>query len=567
MTRLPTDGDGQDSVSEQASRFTLALNPLVGLRPEDVMQGAQAILKAMINEPAAAAAQLSDFVSELGKVATGKSEVAPEQSDKRFADATWTDSRLHHGLLQAYLAWGKALDGFVDKTSLSEIDKNRAHLFTTILVDALAPTNNFVSNPAALRRIVDSGGQSLVSGMKNFIEDMTKNGGMPSQVDTSPFKVGENLASTPGAVVFHNEILELIQYTPTTSSVRQRPVMITPPQINKYYATDLAPGKSLVEFLLASGMQTFCISWRNPTSAHREWGLDAYVSALDEAVDAVREITGSDDVTMMGSCSGGITSTAYLGYLAGTNQPKVKNITLAVCVLDVASAEDIALGSLITPQTMAAAKKASEIRGVLDGNELARIFAWMRPNDLIWNYWVNNYLLGNKPPAFDILFWNADTTRLPARLHGDYIDLYFTNPFVNANKLMLNDVSIDLSQVKVDGYVLAGSTDHITPWKSVFRTAQLIGEDTTFVLSSSGHLQSLINPPTNKKATYWTGSMKGKTAEAFQAEGTKHNGTWWLHWRDWLYERSGADVPAPSSLGSAAHPVTIPAPGSYVFDA
>jgi polyhydroxyalkanoate synthase len=424
-----------ETVSDQAVRHTLALNPLVGLRGQDLLDGVATVLKAFINEPTIAARQWLWFMDELGKIATGQSERSPEAGDKRFVDATWKSSKLHRGLLQTYLAWGSAIEKFVDQSSLSELDKTRARLITTILVDALAPTNALLTNPVALRQLIDSGGESLWRGLMNYFDDFVQNGGLPSQVKKSAFKVGKNLACTPGAVVFRNPLLELIQYAPTTANVRKRPLVITPPQINKYYAMDLSPDKSMVRFLLNSGIQTFCISWRNPTAEQRDWGLETYVAALDEAVDAVRDIVSSDDITMMGSCSGGITASAYLGTLVGRNENKIKNIVLAVCVLDTATTGDSAFGALVTPETMRAAKGASRVRGVLDGHDLALMFSWMRPNDLIWNYWVNNYLLGKEPPAFDILFWNADTTRLPARLHSDYIDLYFTNPFVNPKKL------------------------------------------------------------------------------------------------------------------------------------
>jgi poly[(R)-3-hydroxyalkanoate] polymerase subunit PhaC len=567
MSKEPRpEPDLAETVSDQAARNTLALNPLVGLRSEDLLAGAATVLKAVTNEPTIAANQWLWFIGELGKIATGQSDRGPQVGDRRFADAAWKSSNLHRGLLQAYLAWGSAVDTFVSQSSLSELDKTRARLFTTIVVDALAPTNAFLTNPMALKQLIDSGGESLWQGLKNYVEDLVQNGGLPSQVKKSAFKVGENLARTPGAVVFRNPLVELIQYAPTTASVRKRPLVITPPQINKYYAMDLSPDKSMVQFLLNSGIQTFCISWRNPTAAQRDWGLDTYVASLDEAVDAVREVTSADNVSMMGSCSGGITAAAYLGTLDGRNKHKIKNMVLAVCVLDTATTGDSAFGSLVTPETMRAAKEASRLRGVLDGHDLARMFAWMRPNDLIWNYWVNNYLLGKEPPAFDILFWNADTTCLPARLHSDYIDLYFTNPFVNPKKLSLNGTAIDMAQIKVDSYVIAGVTDHITPWKSVYQTAKIMGNDTTFILSNSGHLQSLLNPPGNQKASFVTGPLAPAGPDAFLAGSQKHEGSWWLHWRDWLHERSDEEVPAPTMLGNARHRADVPAPGTYVFD-
>ncbi|MGY3496371.1 alpha/beta fold hydrolase [Bradyrhizobium sp. USDA 4502] len=553
-------------MSEAASRNTLALNPLVGIQSQDLVEGAGVLFKAVINEPKVATEQWLSFVNELGSIAAGKSERAPKAGDKRFVDPTWKESSLHSGLLKAYLAWGEAVNGLVDKTSLSDIDKQRAHLITDILIDAVAPTNTMLTNPAAVRKFIDTGGQSLWSGLKNYIGDLTQNRGMPSMVDMNAFKVGENLATTAGAVIFRNELLELIQYTPTTPTVRKRPLVITPPQINKYYALDLSPDKSMVRFLLESGIQVFAVSWRNPTAAHRDWGLDAYVAALDEAVNAACEISGSDDVSMMGSCSGGITATAYFATLGSAAEKKIKNLVLAVCLLDPNSAEESTFGCLMTPETMRAAKATSQLRGIVDGHDLARMFAWMRPNDLIWNYWVNNYLLGNQPPAFDILYWNADTTRLPAALHGDYLDLYFSNPFVNAGKLTLNDKTIDMSRVKADSYIVGGITDHITPWQGVYKTAQIMGEGTTFVLSNSGHLQSLLNPPTNPKASFMIGPVASGQPDVFLASAEKRKGSWWLDWRDWLQPRSGDEMAAPASLGSTRYPALGAAPGTYVFE-
>lgn len=559
----PTDSGPVDSPFEGAARNTIALNPLVGMRGKDLLEGAHVLFKAMINEPRVAADQWLSLVRELTDIFGGSSERRPQAGDKRFADPTWQSSAIHNGLLKAYLAWGDALDGFIEKTSLKDGDKARARLITTIFIDALAPTNSLATNPAAMRKLIDSGGQSLWHGLKHFIEDIAKNGGMPSQVDMSAFKVGENLATTPGAVVFRNELLELIQYAPSTANVWRRPLVITPPQINKFYSMDLSPDKSMVKFLLDGGIQTFCVSWRNPTVKERDWRLETYVTALDAAVNAAREITGSDDVSMMGACSGGITSAAYLATLGGA---KIKNLTVAVCLLDMGAADESAFGSLITPETMLAAKEASRLRGVLDGHDLARMFAWMRPNDLIWNYWVNNYLLGEKPPAFDILYWNADTTRLPAGLHGDYIDLYSTNPFVNPGKLMLNGIAVDMRQVKADSYVIAGVTDHITPWKGAYRTAGILSDGATFVLSNAGHLQSLLNPPSNPKASYMIGPFNAAGPDAFQEEAEKRRGSWWLDWRDWLHARSGDEISAPASVGSKRHLATTPAPGTYVFD-
>lgn len=569
---MPAPDKEQPSTRERhdddAARHTLALNPLIGLGAHDFIDAAKTVFSAVVKHPEVAVGQWLKFVSDVGKIATGKAdERSAEPSDKRFTDPAWKSSPLHHAILQSYLAWADAISTYVEKIELNEHDRARAKLITGVLVDALAPTNALFGNPAALKKLVDTGGESLWSGLKNYLSDLVENGGMPSQVDGRPFKVGKNLATTPGAVVFRDKMFELIQYKPMAAEVWRRPIIVTPPQINKFYSLDLTPEKSLVHFLLSEGLQVFCISWRNPKPQHRDWGLDDYVDSVAKAVDIACKITGSDDISMMGACSGGITSCAYAAREAARGTSKLRNLTLAVCTLDPSTADETPLGALITPFTIETARKHSEEKGLLDGRELAKVFAWMRPNDLIWNYWVSNYLLGNTPPAFDILYWNNDTTSLPARLHSDYLDLVTLNPFRNPNALMLSGTPIDMGKVSVDTYVVAGVTDHITPWKSVYQTARLLGDSTTFVLSNAGHLQSLLNPPGNPKATYATGVVNVADADAFAATATKSGGSWWNNWSAWLAERSGDKKAAVPTLGSAEFPARESAPGTYVFNA
>ncbi|QCK84385.1 alpha/beta fold hydrolase [Phreatobacter aquaticus] len=571
--RSTTDGAAEpaaksltDQIAEEASQNTLALNPLVGMRSEDLLSAAGTVISALASHPQVVAQSWVGFMGEMGRILTGKSDIGADAKDKRFAHPAWSESALHRGLMQSYTAWAKAVTDAVGKTELSDKDSARARLVTSIFVDAMAPSNNLIANPLALKQAVDTKGQSLVEGFKNFIGDMTKNGGLPSQVDMTKFKVGENLANTPGTVVFRNDVLELILYTPTTEKVFKRPLLIVPPQINKYYAVDMSPSKSMIRFLLSQGIQPFCISWRNPTEKQRDWGLDTYIAALDEAVDAALEITGSKSLNVMGSCSGGITVSTYAGWLAGQGLTKLNGIILAVCVIDTEASTDTDFAALVTPESVLAAKQMSAMRGVLDGQDMAKMFAWMRPNDLIWNYWVNNYLMGNQPPAFDILYWNADTTRLPARLHGDFLDLIFTNPFVNAGKMVIHGTPIDMGKVKADTYVIGGTTDHITPWKAVYQTARIYGPETTFVLSNSGHLQSLLNPPGNPKAWYVTAKAKPADADQWAATGKKHEGSWWTDWAAWIKERGDKQVAAPKAAGSKKHPPLGAAPGTYVFE-
>ncbi len=555
-----------EQIAESAAQNTLALNPLVAVRPQDLMDAAGKAIRAMSTQPQNFFQQWMTFATDVTKIMTGQSEIEVDPKDRRFADPAWKSSSVHKALAQSYMAWSKAVTDLVDKTNLDDKDAARARLVTSIFIDTMSPSNNPVLNPTALKTFVDSGGKSAVAGLKNFLDDMTKNGGLPSSVDASKFQVGKNLANSPGSVVFRNELLELIVYAPTTEKVYQKPFVLVPPQINKYYSADLSPDKSMVKFLTANGIQPYCISWRNPTKEHADWGLEDYILALDEAVDAALEISGANSVNIMGSCSGGITLSTYLAYLAGKKQKKIESNFLAVCVLDTEAETDNDMAALVTPETVMAAKQMSKARGVLDGQDMAKMFAWMRPNDLIWNYWVNNYLLGNQPPAFDVLFWNADTTRLPARLHADFLDLIFTNPFVNGGKLTIAGVPIDLKTVKLDTYVIAGTTDHITPWKAVYQTARLYGDKTTFILSNSGHLQSLLNPPGNPKSWYVKGVATAKDPDEWVKTAEKKEGSWWLDWAERLKERSGPQVDAPKKAGNARFKDLGPAPGTYVFE-
>ncbi len=561
-----SEGEGND-LARSAAETTLALNPIVGLRGEDLAAAGFNLMRSMAGRPDLLAKQWMGFASAFADIVLQRSELAPDPKDRRFADPGWGENIAAKGAMQAWHAWAKAVNETVEQLDLPDRDAARARLVSSIFVDAMAPSNNPMLNPAALRKLYETKGASALSGLQNLVEDVVKNGGLPASVDRSKFAVGGNLATTPGAVVFRNEVIELIHYTATTPEVRRTPLVIVPPQINKYYAVDLAPSKSMVRFLLSQGFQPFCISWRNPTAKQRDWTLQTYVEALDEAVEASREITGADAVNMMGSCSGGITLSSYAGWLAAKGEgEKIGALILAVCVLDTEAQTESDMAALVTPETVIAAKRMSEMRGVLDGQELAKMFAWMRPNDLIWNYWVNNYLLGEAPPAFDVLFWNADTTRLPAGLHHDFLDLIFTNPFVNPGAMSIGGHAIDMTKVRRETYVIAGTTDHITPWKAVYGTARLFGPETTFILSNSGHLQSLLNPPGNPKAWYVKGKAGAADPEAWLETGEKKAGSWWEDWAAFLGERSGETIPAPKAQGSKAHPVIGPAPGTYVFE-
>ena len=565
--RRPRRDSAREALVEGATRNALAVNPLIGIRRKDVLSAATKLVGYLARHPRMVSGQYAKLLTEYTRIAVGRSTLAPAQGDRRFADPAWSGNAIFRRLLQAYVATGKSLDHCIDGIRMDPVNAERARFVASLFVDAIAPSNFVATNPAALKKLFDTRGASVIRGFANFVEDLASGRGLPKQVDARPFVVGKNLASTPGAVVYRNELLELMQYIPMTEQVYQRPLMIVPPQINKYYAFDLAPSKSIVQWSLASGLQTFVVSWRNPTRQHADCGFDAYVTALEEAVDAMREITRSPDVNVWGACSGGITLTAFLGHLAARGKRKVHAATLTVCLIDTSSVQQTTAGLFVTPATIAAAKAASRKRGVVDGSDLARMFAWMRPNDLIWNYVVNNYLLGNDPPAYDILFWNNDTTRLPARLHADFLDLLESNPFRSPGKLRVRGSKVDVGRIGIDTYVVGGLTDHITPWRGVYQTARLYGGPRSmFVLSSSGHIQSLINPPGNAKSWFMADPARAATAEAWLDRRQKNDGSWWPHWREWIRARSGRLQPANAEPGSPRHRALGAAPGSYVLE-
>jgi polyhydroxyalkanoate synthase subunit PhaC len=552
-----------DDLPRQASEHTLGLNPVIGLRRKDLLTTARMVLTQAIRQPIHSAKHVAHFGLELKNVLLGRSTLTPDNDDRRFIDPAWSQNPLYRRYLQTYLAWRKELHDWIEDSSLSDQDTSRGHFVINLLTEAMSPTNG-AANPAAVKRFFETGGKSILDGLSHLAKDLVNNGGMPSQVNMDAFEVGKNLGTSEGSVVFRNDVLELIQYKPITEQVHERPLLVVPPQINKFYVFDLSPDKSLARFCLRNNVQTFIISWRNPTKAQREWGLSTYIDAVKEAVDVVCKITGSKDVNMLGACSGGITCTALLGHYAALGEQKVNALTLLVSVLDTTLDTQVAL--FVDEQTLESAKRHSYQAGVLEGKDMAKVFAWMRPNDLIWNYWVNNYLLGNEPPVFDILFWNNDTTRLPAAFHGDLIEMFKNNPLVRPNALEVCGTAIDLKQVKSDIFCLAGTNDHITPWVSCYKSAKLFGGKTEFVLSSSGHIQSILNPPGNPKARYMTNAELPDDATRWQEDATKHTDSWWLHWQAWQAERSGKLKKSPATLGNKAYPAGEASPGTYVHE-
>src|SRR5258708_9559406 len=529
-----THPETSERIAEQVpgGEAAFGLLPLTGLSGADMFNVSRQVIEQAVKQPPLVLKHYTNFLLEMGRMMTGQSTVEPDAKDKRFTDEVWKTNPFYRALLQTYLTWQQSLGAFIGDADLDKKDADRARFALSLFADTVAPSNTLLGNPAAMKQMYETGGASLVKGLTHMLEDLANNGGMPSQVNMKAFQVGKDLGISPGAVVLKNEVLELIQYQPTTQEVYGRPLLIVPPQVNKFYVMDLSPNKSIIRYLVANGVQVFAISWRNPTPEQRDWGFETYDRAILEAMEAVRAITASPDVNITGSCLGGMTLAALLGHLAALRDQRIHAVTFLVTVLD--TNVESTMGLFATKETITAARDASRLKGGLEGQEMAPVFAWLRPNDLIWNYWVNNYLVGNDPAAFDVLYWNNDTTRLPAMLHGEMLDLLETNAFAHPGTLTVLETPIDLSRVPNDAYIIAGITDHITPWQGCYATTQLLGGDVKFILSNSGHIQAILNPPGNPKASYFVNERYPADPGQWQASAQKRAGSWWEDWRELL---------------------------------
>jgi len=519
---------------------------------------------ALARRPGRLARRAGGLGAELGRIATGSSTIAPARGDRRFVDRGWDDNWLLHRLMQTYLAAGVAADALITDAELGWQAERQVRFAVRNVLDALAPTNFPWSNPTVLRETVDTGGANLVRGARRFVHDVSRPPRLPVTVDTSQFEVGENLAATPGSVICRTDVFELIHYRPQTRQVWETPLLFVPPTINKYYVLDLAPGRSMIEYLLAQGQQVFMISWRNPDVGQAHFDLDTYAGAVGQAVSVAAEVAGQPSVHIAAACSGGLISACLLSHIAAQSRlGEVASLTLLVSALDNPQAGTTS--ALSTPEVAAAAVAESARKGYLDGRALAGVFAWLRPNDLIWRYVINNYLLGKDPPAFDVLYWNQDTVRLAAGLHRDFIHLALNNSLTHPGALTVLDTPVDLGQVELDSYVVAGLSDHIVPWENAYRGGRLLGRAPRFVLSTSGHIQALVNPPApDSRASYRIADAATTEPEEWLTSAAMHQGSWWPNYAGWLAERSGERRAAPKALGSARHAAGGRAPGSYV---
>jgi polyhydroxyalkanoate synthase len=519
-------------------------------------------------EVAAAGLQFGTTLARIWPVATSRwlgSEVAPpipfDARDRRFADPAWEGNPGYFAMRQAYLAARRLSEDLLAAGRGGPMADQKAQLAVGFSFDALAPTNFLATNPAALKQAFETGGASLLAGARNLLDDLAHNGGRPRQVDTAPFELGRNLAATPGRVVFRNDLMELIQYAPQAKRVRSVPLLASPPWINKYYVMDLAPGRSFIEWAAQHRRTVFAISYRNPDASMRGVTLDDYlIHGPRAALDVISDITGSGTVDIVGLCLGGALTAMLAAYLTGTGDARIGAITLLNTLLDYS--EPGVLGAFADEQTISRLETQMARTGVMEGAKMAGTFDALRANDLIFNYVVSNWLMGKSPPAFDILAWNADSTRLPAAMHSFYLRSLYAHNQLAKGELEISGQLLSLADVKNDTYLVGAVNDHIVPWPSSYKATGLLGGSVRYVLSSGGHIAGIVNPP-GPKAWYEVAQHNPEDAARWREAAEKHSGSWWQDWASWADERAGRLGPPPP-MGSDRYPALGEAPGDYV---
>jgi polyhydroxyalkanoate synthase subunit PhaC len=552
-----------------------ALAPESGLMarldPADFARSVLSVLARAAGRPAEVAGAGLRFGAALTRVwpvaaarwlgADAEPPVPPDAKDKRFADPSWQDNPGYFALRQSYLAARRLGEEVLAAGRGNPLADLKARLAVGLMFDALAPTNFLVTNPAALKKAFETGGGSLAAGTRNFLDDLANNDGRPRQVDATSFELGRNLAATPGRVVYRNDLMELIQYAPQSKRVRSVPLLASPPWINKYYVMDLAPGRSFIEWAVQHRRTVFAISYRNPDASMSGVSLDDYlVQGPRTALDVIADITGSATTDIAGLCLGGALTAMLTAYLAKTGDDRIGSLTLLNTLLDYS--EPGVLGAFADERTIARLEAEMARSGVMEGAKMAGTFDALRANDLIFSYVVSGWLMGQSPPAFDILAWNADSTRLPSAMHSFYLrSLYERNEFASGEMELAGQL-LSLADVKSDAYIVAAVNDHIVPWQSSYKATRLLGGTARYVLSSGGHIAGIVNPP-SPKAWYEVADVNPETAARWRETAVRHDGSWWQDWAAWADARAGR-LAAPPPMGSERYPALGAAPGDYV---
>jgi polyhydroxyalkanoate synthase len=509
---------------------------------------------------------LRTVAGQNGAAAPPAPVISPAPNDARWKHPAWNGNPTFDALKQGYLlATRAALDSIDATEGVDDETKSRVRFFAKQFCDAMSPTNFAFLNPAVIEEALRTGGKNFDRGARNFVQDLRDNDGRPALVDRSAFEVGRNVAASSGEVVFRNELIELIHYTPTTSTVYRRPLVIVPPWINKFYILDLQPANSFIKYATDNGLSTFVISWRNPDASLADFGPEEYLELGSlAAVRAACAIAGSPDVNQIGYCIGGTLTAMQLGYLAKTEPSLVNAVTFFAALTDFSDVGEIK--NFLSAETVEHLEKKMHAEGVLPASDMAAAFTMLRANDLVWNVAVNRYLLGKDAPAFDLLYWNDDATRMTAKMHSYYLtNMYVRNALV-AGTLSHRGVPIELGAIGNDTFSVASVEDHIAPWRSVYKMTQSLGGEVRFRLGHSGHIAGIISPPGAAKGHYWRSDATPPSPDDWLAGADKIQGSWWPDWLAWIGPRSGDRIPAPERPGSAEYPSLGPAPGTYVLE-
>jgi len=532
---------------------------------QSIFDNSAAVFIAFTQQMAQVQQQLVDQMTAFWAGASGEFAAAPtaaKDGDRRFAGEPWRNDPRFDLMRRTYLAYSEYLQGAVENVPLDDKTKAQMRYGMRQFIDAMSPSNFLVTNPEAMQVAIETGGQSLAQGMNLFFEDLAK--GRVSSTDENAYQVGKDIAITPGAVIFENELMQLIQYAAATETVRERPLLMIPPCINKYYILDLQPDNSIVRYIVSQGHTVFMVSWRNigPEQGHLTWD-DYLEQGVMRAIDVARDVSGADKVNTLGFCVGGTLLASAAAVMRARNEDKVASMTLLTTLLDYADTGEI--GALVTEQSIAAREVAIGAGGLMQGKELAFAFSSLRANDLIWQYVVNSYLKGKPPPAFELLFGNADSTNLPGPMFCWYVrNTYLENNLRVPGKTIQCGEAVNLSLVKMPTFLYASREDHIVPWRTAYASTQLFSDDTTFVLGASGHIAGVINSASRNKRNHWVAGAAGPDPDRWLETARSVPGSWWPEWGNWLREQAGAEVPAPKKVGSRKHPRIEAAPGRYV---
>lgn len=549
----PGPGDTQEGV---------ALSAAVGVDAKAITDAWAMIVGTAARQPQALFQAYTGFWRDCAQILFGSSDIAPDATDDRFQDAAWSEHPVYRRIGQSYLAWTRALDTWLAQSGLVGMDRERARFLLDAAKDLLAPMNTFAGNPEALSRAMETRGGSLMKGFRNFLDDIRHNHGYPAVADRGAFEIGRDVAATPGAVVFRNEVFELLQYTPTTERVRPTPFLYIFSQVNRFYLGDLTPDRSLFARLLDAGVPVYAISWRNPKPEHRHWNLGTYAGAAIEAIDVIRDISGSEQVDVMGLCAGGLVAAAAAGVLAARGKNTVASLSLCVNILD-SRPGDSDFGLFVSERSVNAQKALVRAKGLFGEKDVFEMFAMLRIEESVMSFLRSNYLLGEPPPKHPLLFWSMGYTRVPGEMQCDFLDLSYGNALPRGEVVILGE-RIELGKIDYPVYVMAGSTDHITPWKGCYRSTQLFGGDIRFVLTNQNHTQTISARADNRHLRYWVGEELPEDPDTWAADAREHPGSWIADWIDWLAHGANDARVACDTLGNDNYPVLEAAPGQYV---